>query len=100
MSQVVHVSSFKSESLRGAAREIRPLKLRDGRPMYHLATARCRVDITTGKVAFLRVFTSFLAHFPYEKMHTDIDQFSPIDVFNFQTHEIIDNFTLSIFSKR
>jgi len=38
---------------------------------------------TTGKVAFLRVFTSFLAHFPYEKMHTGIDQLSPIDVFNF-----------------
>src|SRR6056300_893483 len=83
MSQVVHVSSFKSESLRGAAREIRPLKLRDGRPMYHLATARCRVDITTGKVAFLRVFTSFLAHFPYEKMHSIFRffGFTPIDVF-------------------
>lgn len=65
----------------GTAREIRPVKLRDGRPMYHLATARCKVDITTGKASFLRVFTSFLAHFPHEKMHTDIDQFSPIDVF-------------------
>ena len=30
LSQVVHVSSFKSESLRGAAREIRVVKLRDG----------------------------------------------------------------------
>jgi len=48
--------------------------------VYYLATARCRVDITTGKVAFLRVFTSFLAHFLQEKMHIDIDQFSPIDV--------------------
>ena len=49
--------------------------------MYHLAASRCRADITAGKVLFIRVFTSFFAHFPQEKMHTDIDQFSPIDVF-------------------
>jgi hypothetical protein len=67
LSQVAHVSSFKSESLRGAARDIRAEKLRDGRPTYHLATARCRVDITAAKVPFLRVFTSFFAHFPREK---------------------------------
>ena len=56
LSQVVGVLSFKSESLRGAAREIRAAKLSDGRPMYHLATVRYRVDITTGKVSFLSLF--------------------------------------------
>ena len=57
------------------------------------------VDITTGKVPFLRVFTSFFARFPYEKLHTEIDQFSSIDVFLLAVQEMIDNFTLSIFSK-
>ena len=55
------------------------------------------VDITTGKVSFLRVFTSFFARFPHEKMHTDIDQFSPIGVFGFRVNQTIGDFAFRVF---
>jgi len=54
--------------------------------------SECIVVCQAFGALFFRVFRVFRV--------CGIDQFSPIDVFNFQTHEIIDNFTLSIFSKR